>query len=104
MLQEGGVQDAMIVEVPPAAAPVTPPLLLTVAEAVSDELQVNGTSLIVWPAVSTTVGVIVLDVPVEEVTVSAMDCTAQVVKGVGTLLALPMVAKTDVRPGTLAVA
>ena len=88
---------------PPVVAAVTPPLLLTVADAGSDELQVSGTPSIVWPTVSTTVGVTVLEVPVEEVTVSVIDCTAQVAKYVGTLLAVPMVAKMDVTPGTLAV-
>jgi hypothetical protein len=82
----------MMVDVPEVVAAVTPPLLLTVADAGSDELQVSGTPLIVWPTVSRTVGVTVLEVPVEEVTVSAIDCTAQVVKYVGTLLTVPTVA------------
>ena len=104
VLQVGGVQDAMMVDVPEVVAAVTPPVLPTVADAGWDELQVSGTPLIVWPTLSRTVGVTVLEVPVEEVTVSAIDCTGQAVKDVGTLLAVPMVAKIVVRPGTLAVA
>jgi hypothetical protein len=94
----------MMVEVPPVAAAVTPPLLLTVAEVGSEELQVSGTSLIVLPTLSTTVGVTVFEVLVEFVTVSSIECTAHVGKYVGTLLAVPMVAKMEVRPGTLAIA
>ena len=92
ILQVGGVQDAMMVDVPEVARAVTPPLLLTVADAGSDVLQVSGTPLIVLPTVSITVGMTVLEVLVEAVTVSAIDCTGQVVKYVGTLLAVPMVA------------
>ena len=103
-MQLGGVQDAMMVDAPPAAAAVAAPLLFTVADAGWDELQVRGTFVIVWPAVSMTVGVIVLEVPVELVTAREIDCTAHAVKYVGTLLLLPTVAKMEVRPGTVAVA
>ena len=103
MLQVGGVQDAMMVALPPAVDALAPPLLVTLTDAGSEELQVNG-AVIVMPRVSRTVGVMVFEVVVEDVTVSAIDCTGQVMKYIGTLWALPMVAKIEVRPGTAAVA
>jgi hypothetical protein len=93
----------MIVALPPFADAVAPPLLLTLTEPGSEELQVNG-AVMVAPRVSSTVGVMVFEVLVEDVTVSTIDCTGQVVKYAGTLLVLPIVAKMEVRPGTLAVA
>ena len=103
-MQVGGVQDAIMVAPPPVVDAVAPPLLLTLTEAASEELQVSGTPVIVVPRVSRTVGAIVFEVLLEDVTASAIDCTAQVVKLTGTLLALPMEAKIGVRPGAFAVA
>ena len=92
VLQVGGVHDAMMVAAPEVDDAVTKPLLLTVADAGSDVLHVNGTPLMVVPTVSRIVGTTVLEVLVEELTVSAIDCTGQAVKYVGTLLSVPMVA------------
>jgi hypothetical protein len=93
----------MMVAPPPVEDPVAPPLLVTLTDAGSEELQVNGTPVIVVPRVSRTVGVMVFEVLVEVVTASVIDCTAQVVKFSGTLFAVPMVAKMGVRPGIFAV-
>ena len=92
VLQLGGVQDAMIVDAPEVVVAATPPTLLTVADPGSDELQVSGTPLMVVPTLSRMVGVTILEVLVDDVTVSAIDCTGQVVKEVGALLVAPMVA------------
>ena len=70
MLQVGGVQDAMMVAPPPADDPVAAPVLLTFIDAGSEELQVSGTPVMVVPTESMTVGVIVFDVLLEDVTVS----------------------------------
>ena len=101
-LQVGGVQEAMIVALPPPEDAVAPPLLFTLTNAGWEELQVKGAVTVV-PRVSRTVGVMVSELLVAEVTASEIDCTAQVVKYTGKLFALPMLAKMEVRPGTLAV-
>src|ERR1700674_849625 len=93
----------MMVALPPAVDALAPPLLVTLTDAGSEELQVKGAVIIV-PRVSRTVGMMVFEVLVADVTVSVIDCTGQVVKYTGTLFALPMVAKMEVRPGTAAVA
>lgn len=103
-MQVGGVQDATMVAPPPVAEPDAPPALLTLTDPASEELQVNGTPVIVVRRVSRIVGVMVFEVLVEAVTASVIDWTAQVVKFSGTLLTLPMVANRGVRPGTFAVA
>ena len=87
----------------PAVDPAAPPRVETLTEADWDELQVSGIPVMVAPNVSMTVGVMVFEVLVAVVTVSVIDCTGHVVKFRGTLVALPMVAKRGVRPGTLAV-
>ena len=102
-MHAGGVQDAMTVALPPADVPLASPAAVTLTEADSEELQVNGTPVIVVPTESTTVGVMVLELLVELVTARLIDCTGQVVKLSGTLVTLPMVAKSGVMPGTLAV-
>ena len=56
-----------------------------------------------FPTVSLTVGMMVLDVPVEPVACSWMDWTRQVVKVMGTLVAVPTAANTGVMPGVFAV-
>jgi hypothetical protein len=102
MLQVGGVQEPIMVAPPPVEDPVaTPPVTLTEPEL--DELHVSGIPVICNPSVSKIVGVIVLEVLDEVVTASVIDCTGQVVKYIGTLLTLPIVAKRGVRPGVLAV-
>ena len=70
VLQVGGVQEAMMVAPPPAVDPVAPPLLLTVTDPVSEELQVSGTPVICVPRESNTVGVMVFEVLVDVVTAS----------------------------------
>ena len=80
VLHVGGVQDAMIEAPPPLADPLAPPALVTLTEPGSEELQVNGTPVMVVPRVSIIVGVIVLEVLVEVETASVIDCTGQVVK------------------------
>jgi hypothetical protein len=80
ILQVGGVQEAMIVDAPDVVDAVIRPVLLTVADAVSDELQVSGVPLMVVPTVSMMVGTTVLEVLVAAVTVSVIVCTGQVVK------------------------
>ena len=67
VLQVGGVQEATILAPPPADVPVATPVLLTLTDPGSDELQVSGTPAIVVPTESMTVGVIVLEVLVEDV-------------------------------------
>jgi hypothetical protein len=94
----------MIVAPPPLAEADATPLLVTLTAADSDELQVSGTPVMVVPMESMIVGTIVLEVLVALVTASVIDCTGQVVKLTGTLFALPIVAKIDVRPGSFAVA
>jgi hypothetical protein len=64
------VQEAMMLAPPPAEDPVAAPALLTLIDPGSDELQVSGTPLIVVPTESVTVGVIVLEVLLEDVTAS----------------------------------
>ena len=103
MLQVGGVQEAIIEAPPPLAEPDAPPLLLTLTDPGLEELQVNGTPVISVPRVSKIVGVMVLEVLVEVVTASVIDWTGQVVKAIGRLLTVPIVANREVRPGTLAV-
>ena len=102
MLQVGGEHEPMMVAPPPfedpLATPVTP-VTVTPTEPGLEELQVKGTPVIVRPRLSTMVGVIVLDVLDEVVTARVIDCTGQVVKLIGTLFTLPMVAKRGVRPG-----
>jgi hypothetical protein len=74
------VHDAISVAPPPVADPVAPPAELTLTAPGFEELQVNGTPAISLPRVSKTVGVMVLDVLVAEVTASVIDCTGQLVK------------------------
>jgi hypothetical protein len=88
---------------PPAEDPVAAPALLTLTDAGWEELQVSGTPLIVVPTESMTVGVMVFEVLLEEVTVSVIEFTAHVVKYIGRLLIVPIVANKEVRPGTFAV-
>ena len=80
VLQVGGVQDAMMLAPPPAEDPLAPPLLLTLIDPGSEELQVKGIPVMVVPRVSTIVGVMVFEVLVEDVTASVIDCTGQAVK------------------------
>ena len=102
-LQVGGVQEAMMEALPPLADPDAPPLLLTLTDPGFEELQVNGTPVISVPRVSKTVGVMVFEVLLAVVTASVIDWTGQVVKAIGRLLTVPIVANREVRPGTLAV-
>jgi len=94
---------------PPEVELVATPEPVTVTEPDCEELQVNGIALtfvevlMTFPTVSVTVGTIVFEVALEFVTCKAMDCTAQVVKLTGLLVAVPMVAYTGVIPGALAV-
>ena len=97
------MQEAIIVEAPPVDDPVAVPVVDTLTAPGLEELQVKGNPVIVLPRESTMVGVIVVEVLVAAVTVSVIDCTGQVVKLIGTLLTLPMVAKIEVRPGAFAV-
>lgn len=66
----GGVQEAMMLAPPPLVDPVAPPLLLTLTDPGSEELQVNGTPTICVPRESNTVGVMVFEVLVDVVTAS----------------------------------
>ena len=102
-MQVGGVHEAMMVAPPPLEDAVAPPALLTLTDPAWEELQVKGTPVISVPRVSKIVGVMVFEVAVEVVTESVIDCTGQVVKYIGRLLAVPMVANRGVRPGTFAV-
>src|SRR5579863_9523998 len=110
MLQVGGVQEAMIAAALPASVPVATPLVLTEIDAGADELQVSGTvtcddgAITMFPAVSSTVGAYVREFSEASVSCSLIDCTAQVVKFTGALLAVPIDAITGVTPGILAVA
>jgi hypothetical protein len=61
----------MVAPPPPAAANARP--LLAVTDPDSEELQVNGTLVIVVPDESTTVGVILFEVLEEPVTSSWID-------------------------------
>jgi len=109
-LHVGGVQEAITLA-PPALEVVTLPALLAPTVADCDELQVNGTPVIVFPAVSTTVAVTVLPAPevtlmvlvLLPVTASVIDWTAQVVKSRGWLFTLLTLANSDVTPGVPAV-
>ena len=80
VLQVGGVQEAMMLAPPPLEDPVAAPALLTLTEPGSEELQVNGTPAICTPRLSKTVGVMVFEVLLEDVTASVIDCTGQAVK------------------------
>src|ERR1700730_12906365 len=118
MLQPGGMQDA--VTVPPPAWEVVKArasfVLLeqlpvpTPTVAGSDEHQVRGTPVMVFPAVSSTVASMVFPLP--EVTLTelllpvmarAIDWTAQVVKSRGWLVTLLTLANSEVMPGVWAV-
>ena len=95
---------------PPACDVDTAPSVLTATVAGFDELQVKGTPVMVLPCVSSTVAVTVFAVPevtltileAPSVTASAIDCTGQVMKSSGRLVALPLLTKREVFPGTLA--
>jgi hypothetical protein len=110
ILQVGGVQEAITVP-PPACEVETIPALLTPTVPGSDELQVKGRPVMVFPWVSTTVAVTVFPLPevtlmelvVLPVTASAIDCTAQVVKSRGWLVTLLVPANSEVSPGVCAV-
>jgi hypothetical protein len=93
-----------MVAAPPLEAPVATPAALTLTEPELEELQVNGIPVICNPRVSKMVGTIVLEVLEDVVTAREIDCTGQVVKYIGTLFTLPIVAKRGVMPGVLAVA
>src|SRR5579863_2909628 len=103
LLHVGGVHEAMIVAPPPVEDALAPPAALTLTEPGLDELHVNGTPTIWLPKVSKTVGVIVREVLVAEVTARVIASTGQVMKLMGRLLAFPIVANNGVRPGTFAV-
>ena len=98
ILQLGGVQDAMIVAAVPATDPVATPAVVSDIDAGAEELQVNGTvtcdagAMMVLPTVSMTVAANVSDVELACISCSEMDCTGQVVKLMGTLVAVPTVA------------
>src|ERR1700732_4255446 len=71
ILQVGGLQDAITAEAPrevafavptPPKRVLVPPVAVTEAE--FEELQVKGTPVIVLPRVSSTVALIVVEVPV----------------------------------------
>ena len=118
MLQVGGVHVAMIAALP-ASGVVTMGSRVLVAQFVAptlmaaglEEHQVKGTPVMVAPAESITVGVMVFVVPfvtlnellVVPVTSRLIDCTRQVAKGKGTLVTLLVVAKIEVKPGVPAV-
>ena len=73
MLQVGGVHEAIMVAPPPPVTADAAPPLSTVTDPVSEELQVNGTSVMVTPCVSTTVGIMVFEPADDPVTVSKID-------------------------------
>jgi hypothetical protein len=94
---------------PPAPGLVIPPLLLTVATEVSDELQLK-VGEIWFPAVSNTVATTVELVPLTPLmvvppvmfTASAMDWTGHVVNVTGPLVVLAIEAEIWVIPGARA--
>jgi hypothetical protein len=99
-LHVGATHEAVIVA-PPAPGLLTPPVLLTLATAVFEELQVR-VGAIGFPATSTTVGVMlelvplgaVIVVPPVALTANAMDCTGHVVKDIGPLIVFAIPAET----------
>ncbi|GAC1432858.1 MAG: hypothetical protein NVS1B11_32890 [Terriglobales bacterium] len=86
MLQDGGVQLA-IIEAPPGCEAEAEPALLTLINAGLEEDHIRGTPVIVTPMLSVTVGVMVSEVAVEAVTANEIACTGQVIKVCGRLLA-----------------
>ena len=108
ILHVGAMQDATMVA-PPAPGLVIPPLLLTVATAVSDEFQLN-VGEIWFPAISKTVAATVefvplaalIVVPPVTLTASAMDWTGHVVNDTGPLVVLAIEAEIWVIPGARA--
>jgi hypothetical protein len=109
MLQVGGVHEAMTVA-PPGLAPETAPLA-TVTDAGREDVQVNGTPVMVVPLVSTTTAVKVFDpdpLKASELTgvlplSRVICCTGQVVKVTGTLVVPPTDTNTGLVPGVFAV-
>ena len=101
------MQEATTVAPPACGVAIEPEVADT--EAGFDELQVKGTPVMVLPRVSTTVAVTVLPLPevtlmefvVLPVTASVIDCTAQVVKSRGWLFTLPLLATSEVIPGSV---
>jgi hypothetical protein len=109
MLQFGAMQDAVMLA-PPALELVTPPVLLTAATDVLDELQVRVGAMAL-PAMSYTVAAMlelvpfvpVIVVPPVPFTANEIDCTGQVRNGMGALVVSPITAVICVNPGVCAV-
>jgi hypothetical protein len=108
MLQEGGVQEAMIVA-PPGLTELVEPVV-AVKAAAFEELQVSGTLVISTPSVSITVAVMAFDplvsvnvLPPPPLNSSAIDCTGHTVKLNVWLVTLLFVAKISVTPGFVVV-
>ena len=97
-MQVGGVQDATIVAAVPGVDPVATPEVVTEIDAGAEELQVSGTvtcdagAIMMFPAMSVTVGAKVCEVDVASINCIWMDSTRQVVKSTGGLFAVPMAA------------
>lgn len=76
-----------MIEAPPAWEALAVPALLTLINAGFEEDHVKGTPVIVTPMLSVTVGVMVFEVALDAVTANEIDCTGQVIKVCGRLLA-----------------
>jgi hypothetical protein len=106
MLHAGATQDAVMLA-PPTPGLLTPPVLLTTATAVFDEVQVNvgATTL---PAMSYTVAAMLALVPFAPVmvlppvpfTANEIVCTGHVRKATGALVVSAMDAVICVSPGS----